>query len=545
MSIYVHADANGNRGVGEARMFDMLNTAIDQFRRESGGTIELYIDAIRVIDNSPHFILGSESEEATMFANYENWNALNVHFVNNGPNAGSANGTGGSPYVWVRNTATMETLTHEIGHAFGLLHTHENRFSFNNSNGDASNCYQEPVSRTMTQGIGCVFGAGKRKCAQNGDRLCDTAGDPLQNGCVTQGTCEYQNNQAGCDDVDNWGVEWTPPTSNIMSLSFRLPNRLECREDFSLGQIGVMINTLETSTYNFTRSSGSFSISGPSQVCPGASYIYSTNNGSNNLTWGVGGNLTVTSTSGNQASVLMPNSPNGEEKFIYLTVVPSTQIVSNAPFSIIASLPDNSVEPLAISINDLVANISGPTEINEGSHCHNFSTESHSGASYNWTITPILDPSSSPLTPTPYFCSGQTSRTPRIAAPVGSPDFYLLATINSVCGSTLYASRIISTEYDGPIIAPPGGGLNSTSGTALAVYPNPGNGSQLMLRTTQEESREARVTVIRASTGEEVLKLEKAVWNENLLTHKQLVPGLYIIRHEQSDYVRTFKYLVK
>jgi hypothetical protein len=66
-----------------------------------------------------------------------------------------------------------------------------------------------------------------------------------------------------------------------------------------------------------------------------------------------------------------------------------------------------------------------------------------------------------------------------------------------------------------------------------------------MLRTTQEESREARVTVIRASTGEEVLKLEKAVWNENLLTHKQLVPGLYIIRHEQSDYVRTFKYLVK
>ena len=552
MAVFVHTDANGNRGVGEQLMLDMLQTAIELFREQSDGTIELYIQDIIEISNSNHFTFPSESDEAVMFNNHKMLSALNIHFVGDGKGseaAGSVSGIG-EPFAWVDGRASMETLTHEIGHAFGLWHTHRNRGFFNADNGDASNCYQEPVSRTRTQGLGCVWQIGARKCSANGDRLCDTPGDPRQStDCFTNlnNRCEYSPFPSQCDDVDNWGDTWSPPTRNIMSYSNRQRNQVLCRNQFSLGQIGEMIVNLSSSTYDFTHSHGANTITGPTSVCPGDFYTYSYSSGSADLWWDVDADLALVNTSGNQATVSIPSVPYSESKFVYVSRVPTTpNSVSNTPQTFIP-LPNRSVEPLQLHVNDLVADISGPAAINEGGNCYNFSTQSYAGVSYNWTITPILDPSSPPLIPTPYFCSGQTSNTPRVAAPVDSPDFYLLATINSVCGSTLYASRIISTEYDGPIIAPPGGGLNATSELEISVFPNPGDGDQLYLKEAEQYKRadEKRIIVSEASSGKMILEQSSTQQDKNLLEGIHLTPGVYIIRVEDNKGMKIFKHVVK
>jgi hypothetical protein len=87
--------------------------------------------------------------------------------------------------------------------------------------------------------------------------------------------------------------------------------------------------------------------------------------------------------------------------------------------------------------------------------------------------------------------------------------------------------------------------LGLSEAVDLRIDFNQGDGTQLMLRTTQEQSREARVTVIRASTGEEIVKIKKDLWNENLLSDKQLPSGLYIVKYETEYIIKTFKYFVR
>ena len=140
-------------------------------------------------------------------------------------------------YGGTLNEQKVITTVHEIGHTLGLLHTHENIRGTGNYNGDAANCYQESVSRTRTQGIGCVGSIGKKKCSINGDALCDTEAAPNTKAAPNI------NNRFGCNSysnpglsTDNWGDVWTPPLRNYMSY---LQNNL-CRSEFTQGQIALM-----------------------------------------------------------------------------------------------------------------------------------------------------------------------------------------------------------------------------------------------------------------------------------------------------------------
>ena len=154
--------------------------------------------------------------------------AINVHVVKDYVDAGGVYNSFADLIVVERSVYTtlsgVSTLAHEIGHYFGLDHTHRNW--------DKGKCRQECVSRTREfeffSGPVC-FKTGK-VCEKNGDALCDTPADPLLsrdnmiNGCSYVGTA-----------TDNYGDSYAPDVTNIMSYAPRV-----CRTSFSQGQTGAM-----------------------------------------------------------------------------------------------------------------------------------------------------------------------------------------------------------------------------------------------------------------------------------------------------------------
>ena len=82
------------------------------------------------------------------------------------------------------------TFAHEVGHYFGLFHTHGNEISDTEELNDQSNCMI------------------------TGDDVCDTPADPLLTYTVDSATCMYTGN-----DIDANGDPYSPDPSNIMSYA--------------------------------------------------------------------------------------------------------------------------------------------------------------------------------------------------------------------------------------------------------------------------------------------------------------------------------------
>jgi hypothetical protein len=122
--------------------------------------------------------------------------------------------------VIITRSTSSTSLSHEIGHYFGLLHPHRNF--------DTGKCRQEAVDRTRTY-KGC-FKSGLI-CEQSGDGLCDTPAEPVLIDLVNQ-DCKYTGNLK-----DNWNDLYVPETENIMSYH----KFLRCRTKFTNGQIAVML----------------------------------------------------------------------------------------------------------------------------------------------------------------------------------------------------------------------------------------------------------------------------------------------------------------
>lgn len=102
-------------------------------------------------------------------------------------------------------SSNSSTLAHEIGHYFGLWHTH-----------------------STTNGAEYVNGTN---CQSSGDILCDTPADPtLSSSTVDRTSCAYIG-----AEVDVNGDAYTPATNNIMSYSTKF-----CRINFSAGQLARM-----------------------------------------------------------------------------------------------------------------------------------------------------------------------------------------------------------------------------------------------------------------------------------------------------------------
>lgn len=101
-------------------------------------------------------------------------------------------------------------LTHEMGHAFGLYHTHQ----------------VVPFCQEAIDGS---------DCGSCGDKICDTPADPGLNDDVDPNTCSWNT-----PITDGEGTPYVPDTLNYMSYT-----HIDCMEHFTNQQKNVMRNNLK------------------------------------------------------------------------------------------------------------------------------------------------------------------------------------------------------------------------------------------------------------------------------------------------------------
>jgi hypothetical protein len=247
VKIWVYHNDNGsNAALNISDVNDLFNGVNTHFFNNNTG-IQFYLKCeIEHVYSTKYNTIDNDNEYLEMISIYRDSQALNWHLIR----STNTDWMGRARFPWydynfafaieyqgVLINDDILTTVHEIGHTLGLLHTHENTRCSGNYNGDASNCCQESVSRSRTQGALCNIGTwGKKKCEVNGDALCDTDAAPNteSNRRITV------DNSTNCNYIgggtDNWGDAWIPPTKNFMSYI----SSVTCRNEFTWGQIGVM-----------------------------------------------------------------------------------------------------------------------------------------------------------------------------------------------------------------------------------------------------------------------------------------------------------------
>ena len=138
--------------------------------------------------------------------------------------------------------AFPDVLSHEIGHLFGLLHTHEH-----NTRG---RCRKEAIDRNRTwPTLNLCFRRlrSNRICEATGDCLDDTPADPL---LLTNNSCNYV--LAGLSDT--WGDNYSVPPAGSQQPDIRYimsyNQRQDCINRFSDLQIAVMIHCIERGRFS-------------------------------------------------------------------------------------------------------------------------------------------------------------------------------------------------------------------------------------------------------------------------------------------------------
>ncbi|HLP51725.1 MAG TPA: zinc-dependent metalloprotease [Chitinophagales bacterium] len=210
VKIHVLQDSPGNgRSMDSLGLVAVLNRLNSDFVNTG---LQFYkCGNINYITNSASNDLDFYSEFTPLYNSTATANIINIYFVRDlmfggSPAAGVAPTPGGRDYVLLRGYSALGTVTHEMGHYFGLLHTH-----------GVSNTER---SKERVDGS---------NCSEEGDFFCDTPADPSMlnvvfNNCIYTGTWGDANGQA-----------YTPDVSNHMSYS-----PAHCRNRFSNEQTAFM-----------------------------------------------------------------------------------------------------------------------------------------------------------------------------------------------------------------------------------------------------------------------------------------------------------------
>ncbi|MEN9443541.1 MAG: hypothetical protein RIS47_431 [Bacteroidota bacterium] len=132
--------------------------------------------------------------------------------------------------VMLKKKTSRSSLTHEVGHFFGLVHTHD----YWNS----GKSRREAVSRNR---MVTYQGRTVRNCEVNGDMLCDTPADPNLTWYVND-SCQFEATNL----TDLWGDIYSPDVSNLMAY----PRDRECRESYTQSQKIAMLYTAYGNRYH-------------------------------------------------------------------------------------------------------------------------------------------------------------------------------------------------------------------------------------------------------------------------------------------------------
>jgi len=200
-----------------------VNTIIsDMNTYYANAFLEFFIcDVINYIDNSELYDFSTDEQDALTLTNNVT-NVINIYFANSvstaegGGLCGYAYFPGGPEVILMDNSCALNgsTMPHEMGHFFGLSHTHGN------------------VNGTLTTEL--VNGSN---CDTDGDFICDTPADPQLGFGNVSSSCNYVGNA-----TDTNGDDFLPEPLNIMSYS-----RKACRTLFTPGQYARIYGVYQAS----------------------------------------------------------------------------------------------------------------------------------------------------------------------------------------------------------------------------------------------------------------------------------------------------------
>jgi hypothetical protein len=239
VKFWIYRDDNGNGGPNLSQIQNMMDNLNRLYNGVNDTRIGFYMKCDPTyINNSGHLNV-SLSEALILFATHSENGCINVHVVQDihGNVVGfSVPGTNSvivdqDSYIGIPPSST---LAHEIGHIFGLSHTHQ--YSAWNWK-----CFTECVSRTRNWPFFslCFAPRFKKVCESTGDALKDTPADP---NLLTNNSCNYT-----LGGTDPWGDAYPasgsemPETTNIMSYN----GNDGCINHFSRLQIAVMLRTIK------------------------------------------------------------------------------------------------------------------------------------------------------------------------------------------------------------------------------------------------------------------------------------------------------------
>jgi len=209
VKIHIISTEFGSLGIDSALVFEELALTNEEFLEIGIEFVQCgYINYIE--DND--YVTFVKNDDEGLCDIHDKPESINIYFAPNLERSDGSSLCGYAynfdikPRVFMDNgcSSNGSTLTHELGHAFSLLHTHTT------SNGDEH--------------------ANGTNCSIAGDLLCDTPADPKLSDDLVNNNCEYIGTE-----LDNQGTAYDPDPENIMSYS-----RKHCRVHFSPQQLQQM-----------------------------------------------------------------------------------------------------------------------------------------------------------------------------------------------------------------------------------------------------------------------------------------------------------------
>lgn len=211
MSINIIRSNSGTQGASKQAVLKALER-VNEFYNDANIQFEL-CTSINYIDNSDYLTV-KKSSYIQIVRTYNLDNTINIYIapeitVSNKRLCGFAtfpnpnNHTDKAVFLAKTCVVNGSTFSHELGHFFGLLHTHEDHYG------------KEKVART--------------NCTKAGDYFCDTPADPRLSHDNTF-NCTYIGT-----DRDVNGDKYNPDVSNLMSYAPK-----NCRNTFSNEQLSFI-----------------------------------------------------------------------------------------------------------------------------------------------------------------------------------------------------------------------------------------------------------------------------------------------------------------